>query len=42
LEDIQNYPKDSQEFAAAIVSLRQRNHTHNALEKAARVRISHL
>jgi hypothetical protein len=41
LEDIQNYPKDSREFKAAIVTMRQSTHTHSALEEAARVRISH-
>jgi hypothetical protein len=40
MEDIQNYPKDSKEFKAAIVTMRQGNHTHSALEEAARVRIS--
>jgi hypothetical protein len=40
--DILDYPKDSLEFKAAIVTMRQSNHTHNALEEAARVRISHI
>jgi hypothetical protein len=30
LEDIQNYPKDSPNFKAAIVTMRQSNLTHNA------------
>jgi hypothetical protein len=42
MEDIQNYPKNSPEFKAAVVTLRQSNHTNNALEEAARVRISHV
>jgi hypothetical protein len=42
LEDIRNYPKDSPEFAAAVITLRQSNHTHSALEEAARVRVSHI
>jgi hypothetical protein len=42
LEDIQNYPKDSPEFKAAVVTMRQSNHTHSALEETARVRISHI
>jgi hypothetical protein len=42
VEDIQNYPKDPSEFKAVVVTLRQSNHTHSALEEAARVRISHI
>jgi hypothetical protein len=42
MEDIQNYPKDSPEFKAAIVTMCQSNHTHSALEGAARVRVSHI
>jgi hypothetical protein len=42
MKDIQNYPKDSPENKAAIVTMRQSNHTHSALEEAARVRISHI
>jgi hypothetical protein len=42
MEDIQIYPKDSPEFKAAVVTLRQSNYTHSALEEAARVRISHI
>jgi hypothetical protein len=42
LDDIPNCPKDSPEFKVAVVTLRQSNHTHNALEEAARVRMSHI
>jgi hypothetical protein len=42
LEDIQIYPKDSPEFKAAIVTMRQGNHTHNALKQTAREWISHI
>jgi hypothetical protein len=42
LEDIQNYPKNSPKFKTAVVTMRQSNHTHNALEEAARVRVSHI
>jgi hypothetical protein len=42
LEEIQNYPKNSPEFKAAVATLRQSNHIHIALEEAARVRISHI
>jgi hypothetical protein len=42
MKDIQSYPKDSQQFKAAIVTMRQSNHTHRALEEAVRVRISHI
>jgi hypothetical protein len=42
LEDIQNYPKDSKKFQAAVVTMRQSNHTHNALEEVTRVRVSHI
>jgi hypothetical protein len=41
LEDIQNYPEESLEFQAAVVTMRQSIHTHSALEKAAPVRLSH-
>jgi hypothetical protein len=40
--DIQNYPKDSPEIKAAIVTMRQSIHTHNALKDSARVRVSHI
>jgi hypothetical protein len=42
MDDIQNYSKDSHEFQAAIVTIRQSNHTHSVLEEAVRVRISHI
>jgi hypothetical protein len=42
MEDIQNYPKDSPEYKAAVITVRQSNHTHYALGEAARVRISHI
>jgi hypothetical protein len=42
MEDIQNYPEDWPEFKTAVVTMRQSNHTHNALEEAARVWISHI
>jgi hypothetical protein len=42
MEDIQIYPKDSQEFKVTVVTIRQSNHTHTALEEAARVRVSHI
>jgi hypothetical protein len=42
MEDIRNYPRDSPEFKAAVVTLRQSNHTQSALEEAARVRIFHI
>jgi hypothetical protein len=42
MEDILNYPKDSPEVKAAIVTMRQSKHTHSALEEAALVRISHI
>jgi hypothetical protein len=41
LEDIQNHSTDSPGFQAAVVTLRQSNHTHIALEEAARVLVSH-
>jgi hypothetical protein len=41
LEDVQNYSKDSPEYKATIVTMRQSNHTHSALDEGARVRISH-
>jgi hypothetical protein len=42
MEDIQNYPNDSPESKATIVTMRQSHHTHSALEEAARVRVSHI
>jgi hypothetical protein len=42
LDDIKKYPKDSPEFKVAVVTMRQSNHTHSALEEAARVRVSHI
>jgi hypothetical protein len=42
MKDIQSYLKVSQAFKAAIFTMRQSNHTHSALEEAARVRISHI
>jgi hypothetical protein len=41
-QDIQEYPKDSQKFVEAIVTMCQSSHTHSALEEAARVRIPHI
>jgi hypothetical protein len=41
-EDIQTYPEDPPEFKAAIVTMRQSNHTHSAIEKVAYVRVSHI
>jgi hypothetical protein len=42
MENIQNYPKDSPEFKAAVVTMRQSNHTHMALEEVTRVRVSYI
>jgi hypothetical protein len=42
MDDIHNYPKDSPEFKASIVTMRQSLHTHSALEEAVRVRVSHI
>jgi hypothetical protein len=42
VEIIHNSHKDSPEFKAAIVTMRQSNHTHNTLEEVARVRVSHM
>jgi hypothetical protein len=39
MEDIH---EDSPEFKAAVVTMRLSNHTQNALEEAARVRVSHI
>jgi hypothetical protein len=41
-EDTQNYSKDSPEFKTTVVTMHQSNHTHSALEEAARVRLSHI
>jgi hypothetical protein len=42
-DDIRNFPKDSPEFNASIVTICKYNHTHNALKEAARVRVvSHI
>jgi hypothetical protein len=40
LEDIQNYPKDSPDFQAAVATQGQNNRTHSALEEVARVWLS--
>jgi hypothetical protein len=37
-----DYSKDSAKFKAALVTLRQSNHTHTAPEEATRVRVSHI
>jgi hypothetical protein len=42
MEDILNYPKVSPEFKTTVVTMRHSNHTHNALEEAAHVRVSHI
>jgi hypothetical protein len=43
LEEIQKYfNKDSPEFKAAAVTLRQSNHTHVLLEEAATMRVSNI
>jgi hypothetical protein len=42
MEDIQTYPKDTPEFKAAVVTMHQSNHSHNALQEAARVWVPHI
>jgi hypothetical protein len=34
--------KDSPDFRASVITLRQSNHIHSVLEEAARVRLSHI